>query len=68
MVRREKGGGDLGKFTTQLLCRKKRKTEETQEKSEGESDGVRDRYLGQSEGAPLHNPLWSHLHPRLDFS
>lgn len=42
MVRREKGGGDLGKFTTQLLCRKKRKTEETQERSEGESDGVRE--------------------------
>lgn len=42
MVRREKGGGDLGKFTAQLLCRKKRKTEETQERSEGESDGVRE--------------------------
>ena len=41
-MRREKGGGDLGKFTAQLLCRKKRKTEETQERSEGESDGVRE--------------------------
>lgn len=52
---REKGGGDLGKFTTQLFCRKKRKTEETQERRVRRSE--RDRYSRPREGTPLSAPF-----------
>lgn len=55
---RERGGGDLGKFTAQLLCRKKRKTEEKKERRDGESDGARETGIadGGRELAP-HPPF-----------
>lgn len=60
-----RGGGDLGKFTTQLLCRKKRKTEEKMgEERRNETDLGRlrgRRRRGTPLGAPLPHPTSARL-------